>query len=167
MNSCVRCQNQDIADITKQLTFLLKFIRDDTENGLPSLDSYDKYYSQTLSLKYKRDYFKDTKYVMPKESEDMRVLLQIIDACYIASFGDVDDINFMLKYSVGQLIPLLELYETQSPASGQKNRFKHYRERFMQTLTEVKRCNSYDIVKRFIDSSVEILMDDPKVPQHL
>ena len=168
MNSCVRCQNKDIVDITKQLAFLLNLILENSNNVLPCLDSYDKYYSEAFSLEYKRDYFKNTKCAMPKQSEEMRILLQIINVCFIVCMNDVmerySDDRIILRYSVGKLIPLLELYEVHSPDSVQKDGFKHNRECFMRNLTEVKNWNSYDIVTRFMDSSVEILMDYPKLP---
>ena len=126
-------------------------------------DLYDRYCSQPFSLQYKRDNFKN----MPPQSEEMRVLLQIIDACFIVSMNDemerCSDDRIILRHLVGKLIPLLKLYEKHLPASDQNEEFKKHSERFMRNWTEVKKQNSFDIVTRFMDSSVEILMDYPKL----
>ena len=151
----------DILYITQQLASLFNLVN--TSNFLPRLDSYDIYYSKPFTPEYKRENFKN----MPPQSKEMRVLLQIIDACFIVSMNDEMEMygndRIILRYSVGQLIPLLELYEKHLPASPEKNIFKRDRERFMQNWTEAKKQNSFDIVTRFMDSSVEILMDYRKI----
>jgi len=150
-----------IFEITKQLASLFNLVLNDTNHFIPRLDSYNIYYSKPFTP----ENFKN----MPPQSKEMRVLLQIIDACFIVSMNDemerYGNNRIILRYSVGQLIPLLELYEKHLPASPEKNIFKRDRERFMQNWTKFKEqnSNSVDIVTRFMDSSVEILMDYRKI----
>jgi len=54
-----------------------------------TVDSCDKYYSEVYSLEYTRVYFKNTKSAMPK----MRVMLQIIDVCFIVEMNDTATID--------------------------------------------------------------------------